>query len=317
VIKQSSKDALDGGINYDVVVLDARDKSERLVVSSVRVCEPTRPSADGSQIALLIGTEEGSEYLYMMALDGGADRQVDVPPSNRNVPGGGYTLAWRPGTEELWAFDIMQRLTIVLRPGEPLVKIERTAALNVAAQASVPTGGVIEPGTPPAADGAFVDGNHWLSMGSEGMLHLNDADDPSSPEGPAFPLTDGAVFQVVNVAPDSYVAHLAVSLDRFDLYWIAPSRHETRLLAARVGDVVYGTDRVLVLSKMAGEVQSVDLTLYDLATGSPTLVAQNVTGFALAPCDGCGPIDSGTPIVYAIHALYPYSYDGIWTGTLP
>ena len=306
-------------VSIDLSIRELSTGSDHVYATGVDSWVFDRLDADATTLA--VGTTtNGAMSLHLISLVAAADEVIALPPPDPSVPESGmYEAFWRPGAEELWVFDGSRPITMVWRPQQPIVTIARTAALNVAAEASAPVGGVIEPGAASVSDSSpFVDhGAHWLSMGTDGMVHLNATDDLSAPEGPAFPVTGGSLFQVVGVGTDSYVAHLAVSPDRSDLYWVAPARLMSRLLATRIGDVVYGADRVLASSKMASEVQAADLTLYDLVTGAPTLIAQNMTGFALAPCDGCGPIDAGTSVVFAIQALYPNAYDGIWSGSLP
>jgi hypothetical protein len=57
--------------------------------------------------------------------------------------------------------------------------------------------------------------------------------------------------------------------------------------------------------------------LIDLDTGAETLLAQNVSEFALPTCAGCDPTAPGTPFAYVVQARVPWRYEGLWTGELP
>jgi hypothetical protein len=312
-----SRPSTNGAFRYDLFLRDVSTGDERVLASDV---ERFESGPQNGALLSLTTTTDGMTSLHVVSVvDASHDRTAELPSADPNDPGTGYyQMAWRPGTDELWAFDPARPITVVSKPGEPALEVERMAATNIAAVPGGALGGVIEPQQPLSGAAPFIGGGaHWLSFGQDGLVHLGNADDPGGPEGPPFALSGGTIARIVSVAPDSYVVHLAVSNDRNDLYWASPAKNVTRLLAERVGDVVYGTDRVLALSQPQTDYQSLDVTLFELPAGTSTRLAQNVAGLALAPCAGCSPIDRGTAVVYAVHAPTPYPYDGVWVGELP
>jgi hypothetical protein len=306
----------DGGdTRYDVSLRSLQADDEAVIAPGVAGLFDISASPDGSSIA--IGTvTNGIWSVLVTSASGEGDRVVALPWGDPNVFNG-YVLTWRPGTNQLWIYDPERPFTVVLRPGEPPITVERMA-YGTEARSIAASQGVLDDFLPISNFGPFVgDGSRWLTLGADGRVHVSDSDDPAGPEGPPFAVPGPNPSSVVAVGPDSYVLHVPVADDRTDLYWSSPSAGIARLLGTRVGDVAYSGARLLALSKSTGESASADLTLYDLPSGTGTRIARNVSGFALAPCATCGPVDAGTPIVFAIRALDPYPFDGIWVGALP
>jgi hypothetical protein len=309
-----------GSLKYDVSVRSLEFDDERVVAPMVDYFAGGTVSPNGTLLAIATRTA-GVITVHVVSSNASDDRTVELPPPDPSfVISGMYNISWRPGSTDLWMFDEGRSLTLVLRPGEPLIRIDQMEASIVYQhlyQRDV-TQGVIDDWSIDSGSGPFVgDGSYWLALGEDGLVHLNQATNPTAPPGPPFVVPGSNPTAVFELGPDSYLLLVQVANDRNDLYWSAPSKGTTRRLGERVGTIAYGNGRVLALSKYPGEAYGADLTLYDVARGTSTLVAQNVYEFALAPCATCGPVDRGTPIVYAIHAAQPYPFDGVWVGTLP
>jgi len=236
------------------------------------------------------------------------------------------TVAFRPGTREIWCFVGGPGLRIVRDDGSllalpdmapPDVNVEPwpfddpTRALD-----HQPEMQVIQPGyTPPLFT---TDGRFWLYR-QNASVFLGRADQPQLPglliqDRHDFPLAqvrelgDGRRM-LIWAAPSGDAGRWALTL-------LDPETNQRRLLATSMGPSAVGKRRIVAMTNLSGTLG--DLRLIDLETGQDTLLAQNVTGFAVpTPCAACDPTAPGAPVAYVVHARIPFKYDGLWRLELP
>ena len=105
---------------------------------------------------------------------------------------------------------------------------------------------------------------------------------------------------------------------RNDIYLVDPAAGVTRSVASTGHVLATGRDRFLALQHVVLADGSGDLTSIDYATGTETLIAENVHSVAVdsstVPDDALAP---GTRVVYLVRNRIASPYDGCWTIDLP
>jgi hypothetical protein len=101
-----------------------------------------------------------------------------------------------------------------------------------------------------------------------------------------------------------------ISMSAIDLQ--TPERRE-RPLADSVGfRLALGRERVLAIGHWNTQDLSGDLTVYDLARGTSTVLASPVSDVAVD-----GSVDGDATVVYTVHTRFPSGSDGLWISRLP
>jgi hypothetical protein len=149
-------------------------------------------------------------------------------------------------------------------------------------------------------------------------VRVQSADDPTTspqllnPPGTElsglWPLPDGRLLVEASIT----------DVERNDTYLVDPAASTSRGLTSTGHVVATGRDRVLALLHWVDEGASGDLTSIDYATGTQTLIAENVHSVAVdvsaTPGDALAP---GTRVVYLVRNRIASPYDGLWTIELP
>lgn len=278
--------------------------------------------APGDDRIVVVEQLEGSGSLRLRVFhaDGEGQETIDLAAT---APGEAFrfqpaTVTFRPGTREIWCF-LGDGLRIVrddgsllsLPPVEHWPFVDPTAAVDIQPEKTF-----FPQGTSPPL--FTSDGRFWLYR-FHSSLFLARADQPQLP---------GLVIQERNDFPVAHVREVGDGRrllvwsappgngSRWDLTLLDSETNERRLLATALGPSAVGKRRVLAITNLLGGLG--DLRLIDLDTGQDSLLAQNVTGFALpAPCAGCDPTAPGAPVAYVVHARIPFKYDGLWRLELP
>lgn len=241
--------------------------------------------------------------------DTGVEMKMESPTTTV-----GASTEWRPGHDELW-FGIEHELWR-WRVGEP-------PALVIQAVWSVPVLYRLISRQELFAFSSFTqDGRFWAEVGPDADLQqpmwLHWADDPTRPRVPlnpegtgvsgAWPLADGRLLVEASVSENR----------RNYFHLIDPEAGTTRALPGLGNVVATGRDRFLALLNFVTVSSSGDLTLIDYASGTQTLIAENVYSVAVDtspdPGDALAP---GTRLVYLARNRIVSPYDGCWAVELP
>jgi hypothetical protein len=242
--------------------------------------------------------------------------------------------AWRPAHDEIWfttdAFSPGQdspadpssqappRISYWRwRPGEAPVKVGDAPPFT-------PIGSF---GVPPDSSATWPftpDGRFWLSydpnasQGDKPPVLLRAVDDaaaaplPLDPAGTAvqnvWPLADGRLIVEDRITNEK----------RCDIYLVDPVARTTRKLGHGGNVVATGATRILVFLDWLIGGGSGELTLIDLETGAPTLLAENVHAVAVEKAaSGADALAPGTRIAYVSRHRIESPYDGLWVALLP
>ena len=73
-----------------------------------------------------------------------------------------------------------------------------------------------------------------------------------------------------------------------------------------------GTRRLVALTGWSNQDQSGRVELFDLVTGTSTVIAEPATTLAVA-----GSVDDAADIAYVLRTRVPSAFDGLWLATLP
>ena len=222
---------------------------------------------------------------------------------------------WRPGHEELWL--TMNDGTLGIWKPETGVTAMPVAPVQ---NAQAPSGTL----------SIFTsDGNYWFSMrpgqdSSGGQaLYVGSADDPA---GPAYQVTPAGaqVYSHWELADGRILAGAWTTFDyRKDYYLVDPSTGASKGLAVNGLLVALGHTRALAHVNWEAGLGSGDLCLIDLATGTQTLLAQDVYAAAVDPgvhADvpaGTDALATGTRIAFLVRNRIDSPYDGVWIAELP
>jgi len=303
-----------------VILLDPITGERHILVSGIERLTWWSPSPDGRRF--VVATKTGSTFRAdIFDLATVESFHIDLPalpPEKLSYVE--YRGSWSPDSARLWLFDTDSRTPLVWDKESGVTILTNRQVYEAAAVPPSLDGGVVDPGEVVSPTSMFLDDRrHWLSGDPSGRVHVNDLQDPLELEGPALPFPGDGVASVDSDSHGGYVVLLAVSRDRYDLYWTDPSTGQARLLAARVGTdaFVHGQGRILVLSTGINDGDAADLTLYDLPSGRATKIGQNVVSFSVSPCAGCDVLEKGSRVAFAIRSPQPYAFDGIWVETLP
>jgi hypothetical protein len=264
----------------------------------------------------------GSVLLHVFHTDGAGHETFDLaaPTPGDALRYSSSTIYFRPGTREIWCFVGSAGLRIVRddgtvqsfpdAPAEPWY-FEPTVTTDV-----LP--GAVFFGRDYAPSVFTTDGRFWLYR-VNAALFLARADQPQLPGLLIQDRQDFPVAQVREVGDGRRMLIWAAppgDAGRWDLSLMDVDTNQRRTLATSVGPSVVGKRRILALTAVTASMG--DLQLIDLDTGADTLLAQNVTGFALPPvCPGCDATGPGASVVYVVHARIPFKYDGLWRLELP
>jgi hypothetical protein len=240
------------------------------------------------------------------------------PPASGPPPPPLIDAAFRPGSSEVW-FGIHTTVTVVV-PGARQISRPIYVGPRIGPRRSADLLVDDEPSGRWRAPAALFtgDGRRWIFQGSDGRPRLGNADDPESDQG----VTVGTFLSrndLLELVPGRRLAvWLLPGNDRADLYLLEVERDELRFVARDVGATLFGTNRLLAIARKVGDRRATgDLVLVDLDTGAETLLAQNVSEFAVPPCAGCDPTAPGAPFAYVVQARVPWRHEGLWIGELP
>lgn len=221
---------------------------------------------------------------------------------------GGYS-EWRPGHQELWISLLPDGLAVWL-PGSYLATARNHRIFH----------------NPRYWPSAFTqDGAHWFSndAGDSLAVTMGSSDDPTGTTQQLNPAGTG--ISSPSETRDGRLLVQIYLLDprRSDISLVDPGAGTTQAIASNGHVVTLGQTRALALlnfdlARLAG-----DLTLVDLASGRPTLLAEDVYSVAvdrgmsatLSPeTDILAP---GTRIAFLTRNRLHSPYDGLWVGELP
>jgi hypothetical protein len=334
-----------GGPQRLLVSSGAADPAARVVASGAALAGPVL-SAEGRRLAWLerVSSEQGR--VRILDLQAGTETAAELPlPAPPTWPPPAFSgpalpepeppvvrevaadMEFRPAHDELWVF--LARQVCVLDGAGGL----RTFGVPGLVESGDPAAEFVDPerleqdgsgryGGPPSTGRSrfSADGRFWTVVRGNSEGHLGDADEPGSDSTLLLFRDDEHQRSLLEVSPGRWAAFFSASaFSRSDLYLVDLPQRATRLLATNVTSMRFGRDRVVLLSRALGSSGGPgDLNVIDLATGTETLLARNVTSFAAAPaCDGCDPTAPGARLLYVVHARVPWKHDGLWRGTLP
>ena len=237
-------------------------------------------------------------------------QEIDAATSNRIS-----FWEWRPGHDELWL--AMDDGTLGIWKPETGVT-------------AMPVAPVQNTQAPSSRNSAFTsDGNYWFSLrpghepGGQPALYVGSADDPS---GPAFQVTPAGaqIYSHWELADGRILAGAWTTTDyRKDYYLVDPKTGASQGFAVNGLLVALGHTRALAHVNWEAGPGSGDLCLIDLATGTQTLLAQDVYAADVDPgvhADvpaGTDALAPGTRIAFLVRNRIDSPYDGVWVAELP
>jgi hypothetical protein len=235
----------------------------------------------------------------------GDQQEVDIPDDT-------YTLfmSWRPGSAQVW-FTGLGTTVWILEPGKPAMSVDGRELSGYGAPDASGRG---SPFTP--------DGAYWFSSVFTGtstpVLQVGAADDPN---GPLFDLNSPQQYidPLGQLADDRLLVSVSTKMEdyrtREDTSSFDPRTGQSVPLGTRGRVAAIGQTRMMGMfhwDEMRG-----DLTVFDVATGQPTVLAPEFTVTAFAEPQGADQLAPGTRIVYQFQARTESPYDGIWVATCP
>ena len=228
------------------------------------------------------------------------------------------SLTWRPGHDEAWFLAIGDELFRWPTAGQP----------EDVGHGGSPSGYPILGSASPqelALNGQPVftpDGQFRLVVSDvysdRGPVDLQSNDDataspfrlnqPGLGIAGLWPLADGRMI----------VEDWITDAKRNDIYIVDPVARTQRAIASTGNVVATGRDRCLALLHWVASGSSGDLTVIDHATGSATLIAENVHAVAVdASGDPNDALAPGTRVAYLVRNRIASPYDGLWVIDLP
>jgi hypothetical protein len=238
---------------------------------------------------------------------------------------GGDGPVFRPNSTEVW-YILGGRLQGVQSGAVVRSTSGARLALSWIAGSS-PRSELLKPGRLPnfeVGGSLFTsDGRWWVYYAPEDdHVHLGDADRPDSSDGAvdlgSFHLVSGD--PLVEIPGTRWLlARPAPGTDRVDLAVLDLDTLVLRPLGDRVTQTMVLGRRVLaLLDKLNDWWAPGTLVSIDIATGAHTVLAPNVTDYAVSPaCPGCDPGAPGAELLYVVQARVPFRYDGVWRAALP
>jgi hypothetical protein len=224
---------------------------------------------------------------------------------------------WRPGRNELW-LSMSDATLRIWKPG---------------------AGVTTPPAAPPlqnyrAPDGSHSvftrDGNYWFSgirpgdgPSAQPALYVGSADDPSAP---TFQITPAGALTISHweLADGRIMAGAWTTNEyRKDYYLVDPRTGSLQTLAINGLMVTVGQTRALAYVDWQTGLGTGDLCLIDLATGTQTLLANNVYAADVDPGThadvpmGTDTLAPGTRIAFLVRDRLASPYDGLWVTELP
>lgn len=206
-----------------------------------------------------------------------------------------YGYQWRPGHDELWLPDATEQPTTWIKtPGLPAVEV------------------------PGLGFGFTPDGAYWFSSRSpdynQGLL-VGSADDPTGPQFELNPpgTQPGSSWQT----PDGRIVTAAWTStpELSNVYVVDPNTGDRQVMGEQGAVVSVGQMRLLVTQHMVGH--EGDLTVFDLGTGQPTVLAWEFALLAVVETQGADQVAPGAAVAFKFQARFPSPYDGIWLTTVP
>jgi len=91
-----------------------------------------------------------------------------------------------------------------------------------------------------------------------------------------------------------------------------PSPTERPIAVSTAFTMALGTRRLVALTGWSNQDQSGRVELFDLVTGTSTVIAEPATTLAVA-----GSVDDAADIAYVLRTRVPSAFDGLWLATLP
>jgi hypothetical protein len=293
-------------------------------------------SSDGARVAFL-ETDGDSEALRARLVDLRTDQErtaglavaetLDSSVPDLQVPdhpGTFNEIAFRPHSDEVW-YLLAGRLRAIQRGDQ--VRATATRRLMLPRINGGPHPSVFSFAAAPGDDRSgsvfTADGQRWLYLDDDGHVYLGRSDDPDAPSAQALDL---GVFRAFDV--DSFrelaegrwlVVHSSPTADRQDLAVVDLGAGTLRPLAQHLGPALSdGSRTVAIVDKVNEWWAPGTLASFDLAAGTATVLAHNVTQLALAPaCAGCALTAPGARLLYVVQARVSQRYDGLWRATLP
>jgi hypothetical protein len=221
---------------------------------------------------------------------------------------------WRPGWDQLWFVGLSPAGAAVGNPNTDEVS---------ANPGRIP---VSLPFLPDARTSMFTrDGNHWLSVelltantGAPPRMYLGSADDPAAP-GIALNQQGQALLSLWETGDGRLLAgSSSVDVNRQDIYLVDPVAGTSRGLAGGGHVVGIGRGRALALLNWQIPTSTGDLTLIDLATGTKTVLAEDVYSVAVDPgVPADARLAPGTTVAFLVRNRLASPYDGLWVAHLP
>jgi hypothetical protein len=169
------------------------------------------------------------------------------------------------------------------------------------------------------------DGRHWFSAGTgeRPTVYVGSSDDPTAPLQSLNPHGTGTTSYWETDDGSLLVGAWTLDANRKDIYLVDADAGTSRAIASNGHLVALGHTRALALLNWESPRRSGDLTLVDLASGAPTVLARDVYDVAVDRGQsahvppGTDALAPGTRVTYLTNNRLASPWDGLWAASLP
>ncbi|HTA21741.1 MAG TPA: hypothetical protein VK989_20750 [Polyangia bacterium] len=306
-----------GDATFESSLFDVSTLTETLLPEASAAAQAFIPSPSGRYVGTMSAPELAQDSMFRFTVfDRDTAQQTLATEPAMNVP----SLAWRPQHDELWFVMNQANADAFWRwrpgaapeeigPGDPPSQPPLATALGqelplLSQPTFTPDGAFLF-----VADGFFQDRQ---------PVALRSADDVTAAPYSLTPTGTGLSGVWPLAAGRLLAEDWITDVMRNDIYLVDPAARTSRPLASTGHVVATGRDRFLALLHWVAEGAAGDLTSIDYATGTQTLIAQNVSGVAVdASADPDDALAPGTRVAYLVHDRIASPYDGLWVLELP
>ncbi|HSS39195.1 MAG TPA: hypothetical protein VLT58_10535, partial [Polyangia bacterium] len=226
----------------------------------------------------------------------------------RPWPNGSLYNPWRPGHGEFWLPNNQNGppTTWIKKPGGAAVEVSGLAITL----GNLQTDGTESIFTPDAA--------YWFSLKGatydQGVM-LGSADDPTGPRVQVTPTGTQAGTYWQTSDGLIVVTAWTSTPEMNDVYVVDPNTGGRQVMGEQGAVLAVGRTRLLVNQRLVH--QAGDLTVFDLGTGHPTILAAEFALAAVVEAQGADQVAPGAAVAFKFQARFPSPYDGVWLATVP
>ena len=217
------------------------------------------------------------------------------------LPSAASLWSWRPGHDEFWTGTIGGSISMRAPGG-------RSAEYALEVTTLQDQGMFPSMFTP---DGAFL-----FSVSTPADQYTPQVGSADDPTGPTFAFPQGTTFGYWNLADGRLLIPTFTEMpERTNAYVLDPTNGDTRVMGELGQVLAVGRSRLLVNQHLVQH--EGDLTVFDLVSGQPTVLAPEFASRAVVESVAGDDMAPGAPLAFGFQARFPSPYDGVWLTTVP